>query len=42
MPIKFNKNVSAQLFRYVKSVDIKFNRKLDMIGVLIECDVVFP
>ena len=27
MPIKFSKQVSANLFRYVKTVDIKFNRK---------------
>jgi hypothetical protein len=27
MPIKFNKETSTRLFRYVKSVDIKFNRK---------------
>lgn len=26
MPIKFNKETSTRLFRYVKSVDIKFNR----------------
>jgi hypothetical protein len=25
MPIKFNKETSTRLFRYVKSVDIKFN-----------------
>lgn len=27
MPIKFNKETSTRLFRYVKSVDIKFNRE---------------
>ncbi len=27
MPIKFTKAASTRLFRYVKSVDIKFNRK---------------
>ncbi len=27
MPIKFTKETSSRLFRYVKTVDIKFNRK---------------
>ena len=28
MPIKFSKEVSTRLFKYVKTIDIKFNRKL--------------
>jgi hypothetical protein len=27
MPLKFNKEVSAQLFKYIKTIDLKFNRK---------------
>jgi len=27
MPIKFTKEASTRLFRYVKSVDITFNRR---------------
>ena len=26
MPLKFNKEVSAKLFRYVSNVDLAFNR----------------
>jgi hypothetical protein len=30
MPIKFTKETSSRLFRYVKTVDIKFNRECNL------------
>lgn len=32
MPLKFNKEVSTQLFKYVSTIDLKFNRKLWSLG----------
>jgi len=27
MPLKFNKELSTHLFKYIRTIDIKFNRK---------------
>ena len=41
MPIKFNKETSTRLFRYVKSVDIKFNRKWFFLVLRIDVQICF-
>jgi hypothetical protein len=36
MPLKFNKEVSTHLFKYIRNIDIKFNRECFALGTQLQ------